>query len=287
MTTRNHRRKKKGARAQARSQPPPAATKAGITSGLPPALDYALSLLVALQTGAVWGLCYDNAYHAFLGLPRLFYPRGTFIEGWIVFEDAGRIALMEHGWLVRDTRSIIDPSIVLVTEPGQPVDYFPGVSRSWAEAEALENHLFPHVRFSGFGADGMGHTGYKAAYRAALRRARALATCGKELVEVRASEVSQEDASRQPTADDFQVRMYLLVPPGDAGPRDEEAPDEAEQKRLHPCVPKEGRHGWQYTHLWRTARRCDHRKAARFERKDEETNDSSTPNGPGSIAGQM
>jgi hypothetical protein len=218
MNTRKNQRTRKGARVKARKQTRKTGTRGGATAASVPALDYVLSLLIAMQTGAVWGRCYDNAYGAFLGLPELFFPHGTFIEGWIVFEDAGRIALMEHGWLVRGGQSIIDPTIVLVTEPAQPVYYFPGVARSWAEAEALENQLFPHVRFSDFGEDGMGHPGYKAAYTAALRRARALVVPGKELVEVRASEISQESEGGTKAAGESRVRMYLLVQSGDDGP---------------------------------------------------------------------
>jgi hypothetical protein len=158
-----------------------------------PALDYGRSFLCALQTGAQWGRCYDNAYPVFFAFPALFYPYGTFVEGWIVFEDRRRVVLMEHGWLVSGKR-IIDPTIVLVMNPTRPIYYFPGVVRSWEETDALENELFPHVRFSSFGADGMGHPGYKAAYDAALQQAQAMITTsgGKELIEVRATDVAEQ-----------------------------------------------------------------------------------------------
>ena len=48
--------------------------------------DYALSWLIARQTGAPFGHCYENAYPTFFALPALFDPDGQFIEGWIVFE---------------------------------------------------------------------------------------------------------------------------------------------------------------------------------------------------------
>lgn len=155
-----------------------------------PVLDYARSLLVALQTGAQWGHCYQSAYPAFFAFPGLFYPHGTFVEGWVVFKGDHRVVLMEHGWLVSGVR-IIDPTIVLGLSPDQPVFYFSGVVRSWEETDALENQLFPHVRFSGYGEDGMGHPGYKAAYEAARRKATEMAIPGKELVEVRATDVSR------------------------------------------------------------------------------------------------
>jgi len=185
--------------------------------------DYALSLLIALQIGARWGHCYENIYPAFFAVPQLFEPHGLFVEGWIAFEYQDKVVLFEHGWLTSGSR-IIDPTIVLAVEPGSPVYYFPGVLRARAELEALENEFFPHVRFSDFGEDGRGHPGYKAAYTAARRRARTLAAADKELVEVRASDISQEVEGGQPAADEFQIRMHLLVQPGDDGPRDEAAP---------------------------------------------------------------
>jgi hypothetical protein len=149
--------------------------------------DYALSWLIARQTAPVWGHCYQNAYPTFFAFPALFDPHGQFIEGWIVFEDSNQVVLMEHGWLVSNGGRIIDPTIVLTVACGQPVHYFPGVRRSRAELEALEHELFPRVRFSSYGDDGMGHPDYRAAYEAAQAFAQSLLTKGKTLVEVRAT----------------------------------------------------------------------------------------------------
>jgi len=154
--------------------------------------DYALSLMIALSIRAQFGYCYRNAYPAFFAFPQLFEPRGQFVEGWIVFEDQGRVVLMEHGWLVSNRRHLVDPTIVLALDNGQPLYYFPGVVRSWQETDALNNELFPHVRFSDYGTDGMGHPGYRAAYEAARHQAHSMLTPAKKFIEVRASEVSAD-----------------------------------------------------------------------------------------------
>jgi hypothetical protein len=162
--------------------------------------DYALSLMIALTTGARFGYCYQNAYPAFFAFPQLFNPHGLFVEGWIVFEDQGRVVLMEHGWLVSNRKHLVDPTIVLALDYGQPLYYFPGVFRSWQETDALDNELFPHVRFSDYGADGMGHPGYREAYETAWHKAHSLLTPAKEFIEVRASEVSADSRSREEAA---------------------------------------------------------------------------------------
>jgi hypothetical protein len=79
---------------------------------------------------------------------------------------------MEHGWLVSGAQ-LIDPTLVLSLVPDRAVFFYPGVIPSWSETDGLENELFPHVRFSGFGEDGMGHPGYRSAYEAAWQRLRA------------------------------------------------------------------------------------------------------------------
>ena len=142
---------------------------------------------------SLWGHCYENVYSAFFAIPDLFSPDGTFVEGWLVFEDGEhRVVLMEHGWIVSNNQHIVDPTIVLMIGPAQPLFYFPGVVRSWLETDALNNELFPHVRFSSFGEDGMGHSGYKGAYAAAQRQAHTLLTPAKQFIEVRASDISTE-----------------------------------------------------------------------------------------------
>jgi hypothetical protein len=124
----------------------------------------------------------------------LFFPDGLFIEGWITFEDSLHVVMMEHGWLASST-TIIDPTIVLATNPTQTIHYYPGVARTWQELDALNNEMFPHVRFSNYGDDGMGHPNYRAAMEAAIQKAQdllALAGSSKQLVEVRASDITQQ-----------------------------------------------------------------------------------------------
>lgn len=154
--------------------------------------DYALSLLIALQTGARWGHCYENIYPAFFAVPQLFEPHGLFVEGWIAFAYQDNVVLFEHGWLTSGSR-IVDPTIVLAVEPGEPVYYFPGVLRGRAELEALENEFFPHVRHCDYGDDGMAHPAYRAAYEAAQQKAMALLSEGRSLLEVRATRLSAEE----------------------------------------------------------------------------------------------
>ncbi len=162
--------------------------------------DYAFSLMLSLHIGARWGHCYENAYPAFFAFPQLFEPHGRFVEGWVVIEDQDNLVLMEHGWL-GSGEHIIDPTIVLGVEPGQPVYYFPGVLRARAELEALENEFFPHVHFSDYGADGMSHPDYRAAYEAARQKASSLLTGGKNLVEVKAKvqTTEEEEATKRET----------------------------------------------------------------------------------------
>lgn len=183
-------------------------------------LDYGNSLLYALRTGAEWGHCYENIYPVFFAFPQVFYPHGQFIEGWIVFEDQSKVILMEHGWLLSGKR-IIDPTVVLATDPDQVIHYYPGVLRSWEETDALENELFPYVRMSSYGEDGMGHPGYKAAYEAAVQQARArVSASGKELLEVRASDISEQHETGvmlEPEAGKGSGVVMLVLKPHDQG----------------------------------------------------------------------
>jgi hypothetical protein len=152
-----------------------------------PALAYAHSYVVALHTGAEWGHCYENSYRAFFAYPELFYPDGTFVEGWVVFRDGRNVVLMEHSWLISGGR-IIDPTLVLVILPDQEVCYFPGVMRTWEETDTIENELFPHVRFDVYGDDGMGHPDYKAAYMQARERAQAMVSDEQAFIEIKAGD---------------------------------------------------------------------------------------------------
>lgn len=186
-----------------------------------PRLAYAQSSLMAIFTNAEWGHCYENCYHGLFTFKEALYPDGVFIEGWIVFTDQEHVVLMEHGWIVRRAR-IYDPTIVLVTMPDRPIAYFPGVTRTWEEMEALENEFFPHVRFEDYGEDGLGHTGYKAAYEAATAYARSLLADGETFLEIKAGapaihiETSEEDAGSA---------VLIIMRKGDKPPTHTTRPD--------------------------------------------------------------
>src|SRR5215467_14811622 len=123
-------------------------------------LEWELSQAVALAIRAVPRVCTTNAWRALVCLPEVFYPQGEYIEGWITYETDTQVKVVEHCWCelaVGQVRHIVDPTVGFLIRRGQPIDYFPGVRRSWHETEALENEWFPHVLFENFGADGMGH----------------------------------------------------------------------------------------------------------------------------------
>jgi len=138
-----------------------------------------LSLWIAAFMGARPNRCFDNAWRLFIRfLPELFCPHGKFIEGWLVVELEHEVVTNEHGWCELPDGTIIDPSILLLVPLEQPVFYFPGVTRSCQEVEAIvrEEAWFPHVRFDGkHGEDGLGHPAYKVAHDAARQKMAALA----------------------------------------------------------------------------------------------------------------
>lgn len=160
-------------------------------------LDYLLSYLMALSIKARWGHCYENAFAAYFAFPHIFDCPGSFlVEGWIVFETNNTVVLMEHGYCLSGKR-IVDPTIVTVVNPqqpglAQPVWHFPGILRDRSELTELENQFFPHVRFSTYGEDGLGHPGYLKAYETARQKAIELLSSEKTLVEVKATFLESE-----------------------------------------------------------------------------------------------
>jgi hypothetical protein len=164
-----------------------------------------------LTIKAVPHVCTTNAWRALICLPDIFSPDGEYIEGWIVYETGEQVLVVEHCWCELapgQTRHIVDPSIVFLVERGQPVQYFPGVRRSWKETEALEGEWFPHVRFENYGADGMGHPSYRAAYEQARQYGGALAqVTAKELV-IHAAQLPPENGE----VDAIEIIMLTLLP---------------------------------------------------------------------------
>lgn len=125
------------------------------------------SLLLAQKMHAQPNTCFENAWHTFILNPEVF-ALAHFIEGWLVMELGPVVGVVEHGWIELPDGGIIDPSILLIASFTDPVFYAAGVRRTWEETEALEDQIFPHVRFDGVhGDDGLLHEGYKAARDAA------------------------------------------------------------------------------------------------------------------------
>lgn len=140
-----------------------------------PALCYELSLALALSTGAVPHQCYANAYHACEALSN--WPTLCLIEGWMVLEQVGQVAVIEHAWCEGDDL-ILDPSLVLLGPWSlcQGARYIPGVRHKADALRALTCRDLPWVRTCGqFGPDGMGQPEYHAAYEAAKAFAMQLA----------------------------------------------------------------------------------------------------------------
>ncbi len=135
-------------------------------------LSFHLSHWASIVTDAVPNRCFDNAWRTFCSFPEIFF-KGKFVEGWIVFDLDTEVVLNEHGWCQLPNGTIVDPSVLLLVEPDQPVYYFSGVERDWAEMKVLinEEKELPYVRFDGkHGEDGLGHPVYKAAYETAREK---------------------------------------------------------------------------------------------------------------------
>src|SRR5579883_1601336 len=140
------------------------------------------SLLVALSRAIGEAIhaqpfqCALNAWRTLIEFPALFRSGGRLVEGWVVIEEPGQVTMNEHVWCELAHGGMVDPSILLLVPETTPVFYFPGLTYTYAEAEALEGEVFPHVRFDGLhGADGLGHSGYQAAREAARRKVYTLA----------------------------------------------------------------------------------------------------------------
>src|SRR5215469_6044314 len=110
-------------------------------------LHVALSVWIAKAIAAQPHRCFANAWKAFIEFPQIFCEDGRFIEGWFVIETEDRVTINEHGWCERADGTIVDPSVLLLVSPDTSVWYFPGVTRTWEETEALEGEWFPQVRF--------------------------------------------------------------------------------------------------------------------------------------------
>jgi hypothetical protein len=128
---------------------------------------YAFSLQVALMSGAEPNACFKDAWNALINFPELF-RQSRYVEGWIVLETSNEVLLIEHGWCMLPDGRVVDPAIVLLIGPDEPIVYFTGVEYTWEKTLTFEGELLPRVRFTYYGSDGMEHSEYKAAHEAAL-----------------------------------------------------------------------------------------------------------------------
>ncbi len=138
-----------------------------------------LSLAVALFTQARPHHCYANAWHAIVSLPDLFAQESFLVEGWIVVDLPHEVCVIEHGWCVRTQQTqqqVIDPTIIwLILGNDIAVHFFPGYQHTVEAANQLRCEQLPLVRTAGdYGSDGLGHAGYRCAYKDALALAHTL-----------------------------------------------------------------------------------------------------------------
>ena len=133
---------------------------------------YAFSLQIALLSGAQPHACFADAWNALIDFPQWF-RHGAYVEGWIVLETKHEIFVVEHGWITLPDGRVVDPALVFLIGPGDPVVYFTGVEYTWQETHAFEGELLPRV-WETHGSNGMEHGAYKAAHDAALEIATVL-----------------------------------------------------------------------------------------------------------------
>jgi len=133
--------------------------------------DERLSALVALLVEARPLCCWRNAALAVFQLPE-FFEGGHYVEGWMVFVGEQSLRLIEHGWAVTHDHRIVDPSIILLEEEASSIEYFSGAAYTRDQLQySLAGAILPLICDAGYGNDGMGHPGYKAAYERAFQRA--------------------------------------------------------------------------------------------------------------------
>ncbi len=136
--------------------------------------EYRLSLRIALAIEAEPYRCWRNAALAMHLLPALF-STWYYIEGWVVLLRAHRIDLIEHGWIALESQ-IVDPSLLLIERPEQPLCYFPGFRLFWEQLQqCLPGRTLPLVCHTQYGETGMAHCEYKDAYECTWQKALDLA----------------------------------------------------------------------------------------------------------------
>ena len=147
-----------------------------------PLLDYPLSVTVAGLIQAEHYRCWYNACKAMTRLPGLFFL-ASYTEGWLVVPKERTIQVIEHGWITRREKRIVDPSIVLLEKEGQPLTYFPALHFSWFQVQALpQDILLPLAHLLSPTNGELGKQDYQAAYDTAMAHATQLAEAsGKQI----------------------------------------------------------------------------------------------------------
>ena len=126
------------------------------------------SFLAAYHIQAQPYRCWRNAALAVHLLPEVFADGGRYVEGWIVLPRQHHLAIIEHGWCQLADGTIVDPSILLVEQPSQPIFYFAGLTLTPEQVqEQWPGAVLPLVCHSKYGRDGMQHPGYRHAYEQA------------------------------------------------------------------------------------------------------------------------
>lgn len=133
--------------------------------------DYWLSVMVAIIVEARPLCCWRNAALAVLSLPELF-EGGQYVEGWTIFVSERSIRVLEHGWSMTHDHRIVDPSLILLEEEANSIEYFSGAIYTRDQLQqTIGGAILPLICYAGYGNDGMGHPGYKAAYERAFQHA--------------------------------------------------------------------------------------------------------------------
>lgn len=185
-----------------------------------------LSLLFARAMRANPHTCFSNVIDMMLHyLPETLSTAGKLVEGWYVVDLEDEVVINEHGWYALPDGQILDPTVVILVPPEQPVYYFPGVERTYKEVKTIlqqKEAWFPYVRCVGtYGDDGLGHSDYAAAYEAARQKALALAHACKP--PKRMTFLTAQDLERP--QEDRRIHVHLLIIPPEQSA--EEQNDEA------------------------------------------------------------
>jgi hypothetical protein len=164
-----------------------------------PVLDYSLSVKVADLIQAEKYRCWYNACKAMIQLPGLFLF-ASYTEGWLVVPKEHEVQVIEHGWVTRTDKRVVDPSIVLLEEEDQELTYFPALHFSWFQLQALpENILLPLAHLLSPTQSELGAPDYRAAYDAALAYAEQLANATGKRVQVCPKETMMVIVTREGT----------------------------------------------------------------------------------------